>query len=215
MKLLRQNTATSRPVGPAVDKDNGYSPVTSLVATGGGAVDELSIYKHEATAAVDLRAVTTFTHRAGGMYTVTFDAGDVNTPGALDLVIRDDSEIRPLRESFFVVPANVFDALTGADLLQVDMREIAGVVGAATKLSAGAQVLATGTVDGVATTTSIPTTLSNTVDNDHFVPRWVGFLDGPLAGQSNEITGYDAGSRTLTVKAFTSAPANGNAFVVY
>ncbi len=214
MQLLRQNTATSIVIGPCVDETNGYAPVTSLVATGGGAVDELSVYKHEATAAVDIRSSTTFTHRAGGLYTLTLAAGDVNTLGRLDVLLRDDSEIRPVRERFMVVPANVFDALAGSDYLHVDPREIGGLAAAATNLARGAQALELGAIDGVATTTSLPTDLSNTVDPDTYVGRILIMVEGPATKQAVEITAYDPGSRTLTVKALTAAPATGNKFVI-
>lgn len=214
MKLLRQNTAATIAVGVLVDNANGYSPVTSLVATGGGAVDEISIYKHDATAAVDIKATTTFTHRAGGTYTLTLAAGDVNTLGRLRVVIRDDDQVRPHVEDFLVVPAQVFDSLAGSDLLQVDPRELAGIAAAATNLARGAEALIIGAVDGVATTTSIPSDLANTYDDNHFVGRYLTCVEGPAKGQSAEITGYDGGSSTFTVAALTSAPANGNRFVV-
>lgn len=214
MLLLRQSTAATIPIGPAVDKTNDYTPVTSLVATGGGAVDELSIYKHDGTSAVDLRSSTTFTHRAGGTYTMTLAAGDVDTVGRLRVTLRDDDVCKPITRDFFVVSQQVYDSLTGADLLQVDPREIAGVSGAATNLARGAQALEIGAVDGVATTTSIPTDLSNAIDADTFVGRYLTMVEGPATKQSVEITAYDPGSRTLTVKAFSSAPATGNKFVI-
>lgn len=213
MQLLRQNTGTIIVIGPCVDKTNGYSPIITLVATGGGAIDELSLYKHEATAAVDIRTSTAFVHRAGGIYTLTLAAGDVNTLGRVDLLLRDDDQIRPILRSFMVVPANVFDSLAGADLLQVDPREIAGIAAAATNLARGAEGITIGAVSGVATTTSVPTDLSSSV-NDNFKGRVVTFVDGPLAGQATDITGYDGSSKTLTVTALTSAPANGNRFVI-
>lgn len=213
MKLLRHNTATTIPFGPAVDEVNGYTPITSLVATGGGAVDELSVYKHEATAPVDIRASTTFTHRAGGIYTATLAAGDVNTLGRLRVVLRDDDAIRPIVEDFMVIPQQVYDSLVGSDLLQVDAREIAGNVAAATGLGYGARAVTGGAVTGVPTTTSIPTDLSSGV-GDNFKGRFITFLDGPIAGQQAAITAYDGSSKTLTVTALTQAPTAGNLFAI-
>lgn len=213
MILLRQGTAATLPIGPAVDKSNGYAPLTTLVATGGGAVDELSLYKHDATAAVDIRASTTFAHRAGGTYTFTLAAGDTGALGRLHITLRDDDQIRPLTLDCLVVPANVFDSLAGADLLQVDPREIGGVPAAADKLARGAQSVVTGAVTGSPTTTSVPTDLSSSV-NDNFKGRTVTFVDGPIAGQSATITAYDGSSKTLTVNALTSAPAVGNLFSI-
>jgi hypothetical protein len=213
MRILRQNTDATLHVGPCVDEVNGYVPITTLVATGGGAVDELSLYKGDATAAVDIRATTTLTHRAGGTYTFTLAAGDTNTLGRLRVTLRDDDQIRPIAMDFMVVPANVFDSLAGSDLLQVDPREVAGIAAAATNLARGAEGLVIGTVLAGATTTSVPTDLSSAV-NDNFKGRVVTFVDGPLAGQSTAISAYDGSSKTLTVVALTSAPANGNRIVI-
>jgi len=89
-------------------------------------VDEIGVYKHEGTSLVDISGDTTFTHRAGGMYTVTLDTGDTDTVGRLRLFVRDDDACLPMWKDFMVLPANVFDAQLGNDKLQVDATQIEG-----------------------------------------------------------------------------------------
>jgi len=121
-QFLRQSTAATLPIGPAVDKSDGVTPETGLAA---GTVDEIVVYKHDATAATDISGTTTFTHRAGGMYTATLSASDTNTRGRLMLYVRDTDVCLPMWATFMVIAANVYDALVGGtDKLQVDAVEI-------------------------------------------------------------------------------------------
>jgi hypothetical protein len=120
---LRADTAVTVHVGPAVDKNNGVTPETGLTA---GTVDELVIYKHEGTAAVDISGTTTFTHRAGGIYTATLSTTDTNTEGHLFLYVRDDSVCVPFWREFTVVPQQEWDSLIlGTDALDVEVASMA------------------------------------------------------------------------------------------
>jgi len=131
--LARQSTATTVPVGPCVDKDDGVTPETGLAA---GTVDEIGLYKHEGTSLVDISGTTTLTHRAGGMYTATFSETDTNTLGRLRFYLRDDSICLPVWEDFLVVTANVFDSLCGSDKLDTNVAEVSGDSAAADNLEA-------------------------------------------------------------------------------
>jgi hypothetical protein len=106
MQYLRQSTAATVLVGPFVDRTDMYTPETGLAA---GTVDEIGVYKHDATALTDISGTTTFTHRAGGQYTATLSATDTNTLGRLTLYVRDDSVCLPVEEEFFVLDANAYD----------------------------------------------------------------------------------------------------------
>lgn len=123
MRFLKQSTAHTITVGPAVDKTDGFTPQVGLTAA---TVDEIGVYKHGGTALVDLSGTTTLTHRAGGVYTMTLSTDDTATLGHLIVYIRDDSVCRPIFMEFMVVPANVYDSLFGSDKLQVDAREMDG-----------------------------------------------------------------------------------------
>jgi hypothetical protein len=107
MFLLKQSTAATLHIGPAVDTD-GQTPVTDLAA---GTVDEIGVYKHDGTSLVDLSGTTTLTHRAGGMYTATLSTADTNTLGRARFYLRDDSACLPIWEDFMVIPAAAYDAL--------------------------------------------------------------------------------------------------------
>lgn len=92
--------------------------------------------------------------------------------------------------------------------------QIAGDGTAATNLSKGADGLVAGTCATGATTTVIPTNLSQTV-TDLFKGRAFTLIGGTNAGAVATITGYNGGTKTLTVSpALAGAPANTDAFVI-
>lgn len=110
MQYLRQSTAATVPVGPAVDATDGFTPETGLTA---GTVDEIGVYKHDSTSLVSISGTTTFTHRAGGMYTTTFSTSDTNTLGRVTLYVRDDSVCRPIRQEYMVIDGDLYDNTIG------------------------------------------------------------------------------------------------------
>ena len=156
MRFLKQSTAATIIVGAFVDKTDGFTPEVGLTAA---TVDEIGVYKHAGTALVSLVATTTFTHRAGGVYTMTLSTADTATLGHLLVYVHDDSVCRPVLIEFMVVPANVYDSLFGSDKLQVDTREMDG-----TDLDAKVGVnfntfFNNGGIDSTATLTNIVPTL--------------------------------------------------------
>jgi hypothetical protein len=124
VQYLKQSTAATVTTGPFLDKGDGVTPETGLAA---GTVDEIGVYKHDATALTDISGTTTFTHRAGGMYTTTLSTGDTGTLGRMRLYVRDDSVCLPVWEEFTVLAANIYDSLIGGgDNLQVDATQVEG-----------------------------------------------------------------------------------------
>lgn len=124
MLYLKQSTAATVHIGPAVDGTDGFTPETTLAA---GTVDEIGVYKHAGTALVSISGTTTLTHRAGGMYTATLSTSDTDTVGHLIFYIRDDSVCRPIRVEYTVLPANIYDSLVGGtDYLQIDVKQWEG-----------------------------------------------------------------------------------------
>lgn len=117
-RLLRQSTAVTKTIGPF---DNPVDGNTAEEAIDAATADLVEVWKQGDVAPTDISATTTLTHRAGGVYTITFAPGDVDTTGDLVLVVRDDSEMLYYREVFTVVPATVYDSLiSGTDALPVD-----------------------------------------------------------------------------------------------
>ena len=94
-----------------------------------------------------------------------------------------------------------------------DARKIAGDDTAATNAAQGFRALVLGTVASGATTTEIPTNLSEAT-NDHFNGRYLTFTSGALIGQASDITDYDGASKNLYVTALTEAPNIGDTFVI-
>lgn len=124
MLFVRQSTAATITVGPAVDKTDGVTPETGL---GSGTVDEIGVYKHDATSLTDISGTTTLTHRAGGMYTATLSTSDTGTVGRLIFYMRDDDVCLPVWHEFTVLPANAYDSLVaGTDTLQSDLTQYRG-----------------------------------------------------------------------------------------
>ena len=121
MQYLKQSTAAIVIVGPFVDITDGVTPETALTT---GGVDEIGLYKHDGTALVDISG-TTFTHRAGGMYTAELSAGDTDTAGRLRLYVRDDSVALPVWEDFMVISANEFESLVTGTAPNVNVATIA------------------------------------------------------------------------------------------
>jgi hypothetical protein len=121
---LKQSTAVTLTIGQFVSYVDGYTPATGLAA---GTVDEIGVYKHGATALTDISGTTTFTHRAGGMYTLTLSTTDTNTLGMLTVFVRDDSVCLSHSPTYMVVPANVYDSMVGGtDVLAADVTQING-----------------------------------------------------------------------------------------
>jgi hypothetical protein len=83
----------------------------------------------------------------------------------------------------------------------------------AINLRAGSTGVIKSTVSSGASTTLIPTNLTEAT-NDHYNGRTITFTSGALLGQSSSITDYVGASKDLTVSALTEAPAQGDEFVI-
>ena len=90
---------------------------------------------------------------------------------------------------------------------------IDGNATAATNLRDGALGIVRGEASGTPTQTVIETNLSEANDN-HYNGRILIFIDGDVAGQATDITGYDGTTNELTVTELTDAPSGGDAFVI-
>ena len=121
MFFIRQGATHKVVLGPAVAVGDGFTPVTTLVLTGGGAADEAEVILHDNATVVDISAYTwAAIATADGYYHLTLQSGISNTVGHMTVVINDDSLILPLRADFTVLEEAVYDrdykaAATGVD----------------------------------------------------------------------------------------------------
>lgn len=117
---LKQSTARTIHIGPFVDDTDGKTAETGLtlsqadirLSKNGGDIAQ----KNEASAC---------THDELGYYTCALDTTDTNTLGHLKLMVHEAGAL-PVFMDFMVVPANVWDSMFGADVLDVSVTQIAG-----------------------------------------------------------------------------------------
>ena len=212
MQYLKQSTAVTIHVGPAVDATDGFTPETGLAA---GTVDAIGLFKEAATAITDISSTVTFTHRNGGTYTATLSTTDTNTLGKLVFSLVDTSVCRPIRHEYTVLPANIYDSLvSGSDYLDVNTYQLAGSSANAILLAKRSESFVFLTVaSGTPTTTSFISDSSEATD-DHFNGRVGVWLTGVLAGQGIYVTDYTGSSKTFTTVATTEAASVGDTLVL-
>ena len=203
MQYLKYNTASNISIGTLVGTD-GITPDTSRTVTN---ITQMVLLK-EGSAALTSIIANTFTHLANGVYKVALTAADTNTVGKLDFHL-SATTCQPQHREYMVVPANMYDSLVGGtDTLDTNVIEINSVTTAAPLLAKAAVGMVAITVGAGASTTDIPTDLTEAT-NDHYNGRTLLFTSGAMAGQAAEITDYDGTTKHLTVSVLTEAPANG------
>ena len=133
MKILRQSTTQVIQFGPMVDKDDGVTLETGLATAMDNATTGLRVSK-DGAAFADRNDATAPAYDAMGCYRITLNGTDTGTVGNLRIIFEEAATCLPHWEDFAVIDANTFDALTGADLLEVNTEEINAtpVIGAGT-----------------------------------------------------------------------------------
>lgn len=208
MELLAYATACSFTVGPVRNVD-GYTLNTSLTVTN---ITMIKIAKEAAAALTDISA-NAFTHLANGVYKQALSAADTNTLGKFEYHLGATTAVPEHRE-FMVVPANVYNSLVlGTDLLDINIDQINQVSTPANNLRMSVTAIVVATVQAGSSTSIIETNLTAAV-NDHYKGRTILFTSGTLANQASEITGYNGTTKEITCAVLTSAPANGDTFVI-
>jgi DNA-directed RNA polymerase alpha subunit len=136
-QFLKADTAVKVTIGPVVAVGDGFTPVTTLTLA---AADEAEIIKHNISGTLSIAGNTiTAIQNADGYYALDLQATDVSDEGQLTLLINDDSLCLPVKSTFMVVPANVYDSLfavAGTDVLDVNVAQWLGTA-AATPTTAG------------------------------------------------------------------------------
>jgi hypothetical protein len=126
MKILRQSTVQVIQFGPMVDKGDGVTLEIGLATAMDNATTGLRVSK-DGAAFADRNDSTVPAYDAMGCYRVTLNATDTGTVGNLRIIFEEAATCLPHWEDFAVIDANTFDALTGADRLEVDVQEINAV----------------------------------------------------------------------------------------
>lgn len=198
MLLLKQSTQTVVQFGPILGTD--FLTVQTGVSLSSGTAE---LYKAGGTSAVQIHG-NTWAHINGGIYALTLTASNLDTVGPLLIHIHAGST-QPQSVQACVLPATTYDALIGGGALPADVTKINGSANAGANISQAAlgQVLLT--IQSGATTTSIPTNLTQTANN-FYVGRTLIITSGLTQGEAGTITAYNGTTKVLTVNALTSAP---------
>lgn len=135
---LKQSTAVDVVVGPFVDSTDGATVKTALTIA--QASCQLS---KNAGAFAQKNSATSATHLTGGMYKVPFSTTDTNTLGTMTLSIQMSGAL-PVWMNYMIVPANVWDSMFGADLLDVSLVQVGGSAVSTTSAQLGVNVVNAG-----------------------------------------------------------------------
>ena len=115
---LKEATASQEvPLGHFVDDSDGVTAMTGLTI----ANTDIKVWKTGATTLANKNSGGA-THISGGIYYCVLDATDTNTVGPLVLFVAVSGALA-VRVECEVLPANVFDARYGADLLDVNVSQ--------------------------------------------------------------------------------------------
>ena len=140
---LKQSTAVTVKMGPFVDETDGKTQETALTISQA----DIRLTKNGGAYAQTNNAAGA-THDEKGNYGIPLDATDTNTLGTLRVHIHESGAL-PVWQDFMIVPANVWDSMFGADLLQVDSTQLLGTA-YATPTVAGVQEVDMTHLGGVA-----------------------------------------------------------------
>ena len=142
---LKQSTASQEiPLGRFVDSTDGNTQETGLTISN----TDIKLWKNGATTLASKNSGGA-THIANGEYYCVLDATDTDTLGPMKVAVHVAGAL-PVQVWCRVLPANVYDSLvTGADVLDVSVTQIAGSAVSTTTAQLGVNVVnAAGTAWG-------------------------------------------------------------------
>jgi hypothetical protein len=114
MRLLKQSTAVTIRMGPALDKTDGITEETALTLT-------VEVSKNNGAFAAR-NSAGAISHDSNGWYAVPLDATDTGILGPFIAKFDDAATHLPVWHEFMVLPAMVYDSLVaGSDTLQADV----------------------------------------------------------------------------------------------
>ena len=107
MQELRANTQVIVPIGPFVDKGDGFTPQVDITLGG----DEAELLKHGSVTVVDISGATwAAVANCRGYYGLTLTTSHTDTEGMLTVIVQDDSDCLPVRQSFMVLSEAAWDS---------------------------------------------------------------------------------------------------------
>jgi hypothetical protein len=130
MNILKQSTAVTIKLGPYLDSTDAVTAKTALTI----AQANVLLSKNFGAFAQKSDA-TSATHDSSGWYGVPLNTTDTGTVGPLQIHTNISTAL-PVFRQYLVVPANVYDSLTGAANLKVDVDQIKTGSTAASNLAA-------------------------------------------------------------------------------
>ncbi len=219
--FLKQSTSVTIPIGPFVDESDGKTPEESLtisqgdvrLSKNGGAFAQ----KNESSAS---------SHMEAGNYGCVLDTTDTGTLGRLELRVVESGAL-PFAATFYVMPANVWDSLFGADKLEVDVFSMAADVLTASALASDAATEIANAVltllkgaghygtaqAGASSTITLASTAS--ASDDKYNDGFVLIVSGTGAGQVRGISDYVGSTKVATVSPnWATAPDNTSGYLV-
>jgi hypothetical protein len=125
---LKQSTAVHIMFGPFVDKADGVTLETGagIITSIDHATTGIFLSKNGGAAAIRHANVTASVLDAYGMFQVHLDTTDTDTLGSLDVLMAEAATFLPVWKQFMIVPANVWDSMFGADLLDTSVVQWTG-----------------------------------------------------------------------------------------
>ena len=133
MRLLRQNTDSYISVGPFISTSDGFTTKDDVTVTNITGVFSVSTHAAASTHVSFTCSATSSNDWGllaighGGMYDLKIPAATINFVGSGTLTLIYPTLYLPIPAlEFMVVPANVWDALVGTDLLDVNSAQVNG-----------------------------------------------------------------------------------------
>ena len=193
MLYLKQSTAVTLKIGPFLDSTDGNTAETGLTISQA----DVRLSKNGGNMAQKSEA-TSATHDELGLYDCPLDATDTNTLGRLELAVHETGALI-VRHTYMVIPAQVWDSLFGADLLQVDVGEISSDATAANN----AESFFDGT--GYAGTNNVIPSVTTVTGN---VNGSVGSVTGAVGSVTGAVGSVTAGVNVTQVNSLSTGVTN-------
>lgn len=217
MQELRQSTAVTITMGPALDKTDGVTAETGLSPT---------VYLSKNGAAQAARnSATAITHDRDGFYRVPLNANDTDTLGHIRAQFTDAATHLPVWEDFNIVATNYWDSKYGTDRFNVNVAEVSDNTTVADNLetvfatittAARAGVMHAGTATAVGSATiTLSSGLSASSNN---IVGAVVVIESATTGnyQSRVISGWNNTTKVADVDpAWTTTPTGTVNYIVF